>query len=130
MPKTPAHGHAVQIRGKPGPLRASTRFLIVSNRVATSGSLGGAATPLPLLLETDLAGVGTAFVSELVAAGPVSVPDCVGEGAALVPEPAGEGTAFAPGAVLVSPARLSALLLPTTLPCPASLSPVPADNPW
>ena len=62
--------HVVQIRGRAGPLRASKRFLMVSSSVATSGSLGDAASVLPpflvdlVLVELTLPGVGTALAPE------------------------------------------------------------------
>lgn len=104
----------IQMRGRAGPLRASIRFLMVSSRVATFGSLGGAATPMPLVLEPKLVGAGAAaFAAELVT-----------EVLASVPEDSGEGTAWSPEDALVWPPWLSALLLmPSPFTAPPSSSP-------
>lgn len=105
----------VQIRGRAGPLRASIRFRMVFSRVATFGSLGGAATATPpLVLEPKLVGAGAAFAAELGA-----------EVLASILEDFGQGTASSPEDESVRPAWLPALLLLTAPPfaAPSSSSP-------
>ena len=58
-----AHTAVNHIRGNCGPLRASSRFLMVSSSVATSGSLGDV-TLFAVLSKPDLGGVGTALAPE------------------------------------------------------------------